>query len=256
MKAVILAGGKGRRLAPYTAVLPKPLMPIGDVPILEVVIRQLRQAGFGDITLAVGYLAELLVAYFGDGSKLGVRIHYSREEQPLGTAGPLGLLDNVNEPFLVMNGDLLTTLNYRLMWDQHHLSGAIATLATYQRDVKIDLGVIETDDGGWVQDYIEKPTYHYTVSTGVYVFAPQVLEYIPRGERGAEAKAARLSSPKSSWPPCRMDLPDLILKLLAAGHQIATYPFDGYWLDIGRQDDYELAISEFEHHRDRFLTSE
>lgn len=236
MKAVILAGGKGRRLAPYTAVLPKPLMPIGDVPILEVVIRQLKQAGFEDITLAVGYLAELLVAYFGDGSKLGVRIHYSREEQPLGTAGPLGLLDRWHEPFLVMNGDLLTTLNYRQMWDQHHLSSAIATLATYQRDVTIDLGVIETDDVGLVQNYIEKPTYHYTVSSGVYVFAPKVLEYIPRGER--------------------MDLPDLILKLLAAGHQIATYPFDGYWLDIGRQDDYELAISEFEHHRDRFLVPE
>ena len=236
MKAVILAGGKGRRLAPYTAVLPKPLMPIGDVPILEVVIRQLRHAGFEDITLAVGYLAELLVAYFGDGSKLGVRIHYSREEQPLGTAGPLGLLDRWNEPFLVMNGDLLTTLNYRLMWDHHHLNSAIATLATYQRDVTIDLGVIETDEGGWVQNYIEKPTYHYTVSSGVYVFAPKALEYIPRGEH--------------------MDLPDLILKLLAAGHQIATYPFDGYWLDIGRQDDYELAISEFEHHRDRFLAPE
>ena len=236
MRAVILAGGKGRRLAPYTAVLPKPLMPIGDVPILEVVIRQLKQSGFEDITLAVGYLAELLVAYFGDGSKLGVRIHYSREEQPLGTAGPLGLLDRWNEPFLVMNGDLLTTLNYRRMWDQHHLSSAIATLATYQRDVTIDLGVIETDDVGLVQNYIEKPTYHYTVSSGVYVFAPKVLEYIPRGER--------------------MDLPDLILKLLAAGHQIATYPFDGYWLDIGRQDDYELAISEFEHHRDRFLVPE
>jgi NDP-sugar pyrophosphorylase family protein len=200
------------------------------------VIRQLKQAGFEEITLAVGYLAELLVAYFGDGSKLGVRIHYSREEQPLGTAGPLGLLDRWNEPFLVMNGDLLTTLDYRLMWDQHHLSSAIATLATYQRDVTIDLGVIETDDVGLVQNYIEKPTYHYTVSSGVYVFAPKVLEYIPRGER--------------------MDLPDLILKLLAAGHQIATYPFDGYWLDIGRQDDYELAISEFEHHRDRFLAPE
>jgi NDP-sugar pyrophosphorylase family protein len=129
-------------LAPYTAILPKPLMPIGDVPILEIVIRQLKHAGCDEITMAVGYLAELLMAYFGDGSKFGLRIGYSREEQPLGTAGPLGLLGELRggEPFLVMNGDLLTTLDYRAMWDHHLSSGALATLAAFQRDAKIDLG--------------------------------------------------------------------------------------------------------------------
>jgi NDP-sugar pyrophosphorylase family protein len=236
MKAVILAGGKGRRLAPYTAVLPKPLMPIGDVPILEVVIRQLGHAGFDQITMAVGYLAELLMAYFGDGSKFGVHLHYSRENQPLGTAGPLSLVQGLDEPFLVMNGDLLTTLNYRAMWDQHRRSGALATLATCRRDVKIDLGVIEIDEQGWVQEYIEKPTYHYAVSTGIYVFDPSVLEHIPSQKR--------------------MDLPDLISDLLAVGCLVAAYPFEGYWLDIGRHDDYERAMLEFEHHRVEFLPVE
>lgn len=208
-------------------------MPIGDVPILEVVVRQLGYAGFDEITMAVGYLAELLMAYFGDGEKLGLRIRYSRESQPLGTAGPLGLIAGLDEPFLAMNGDLLTTLDYKAMWERHQRSGAIATLATCQRDAKIDLGVIEADDNNWVRGYIEKPTYHYTVSTGIYIFEPVVLKYIPAGER--------------------MDLPGLILKLLAANQQIAAYPFMGYWLDIGRPDDYERAVQEFQDHRDQFL---
>jgi len=138
MKAVILAGGRGTRLAPYTTILPKPLMPIGDKPILDIVIRQLRYYGFTDITLAVGYLAELLVAYFGDGDRFGVTIRYSREEQPLGIAGPIALVDGLDEPFLVMNGDVLTTLNFSELMAFHRSSGAIATIATYPRSVKID----------------------------------------------------------------------------------------------------------------------
>ncbi len=233
MKAVILAGGRGQRLAPYTTILPKPLMPIGDVPILEVVVRQLKRAGFDDITLAVGYLAELLMAYFGDGEKLGVRIHYSREDEPLGTAGPLALVQGLAEPFLMMNGDLLTSIDYGRLWQAHAARRAIATLVTFQRDVQIDLGVIETDGEGRVRGYIEKPTYHYTVSTGIYVFEPSVLRYIS--------------------PRARMDLPELILKLLAEGQQVATYPFRGIWLDIGRIDDYQRAVEEFAQHRDEFL---
>jgi NDP-sugar pyrophosphorylase family protein len=236
MQAVILAGGKGRRLAPYTTILPKPLMPIGDLPILEVVIRQLKRAGFDEVTMAVGYLAELLMAYFGDGHKWGVQISYSREEQPLGTAGPLGLIAGLNQPFLVMNGDLLTTLDFRALWDYHLSRGAIATLATFQRDVKIDLGVIDVDQQGWVQGYIEKPVYHYAVSTGIYVFHPDVLGHIPNQQR--------------------MDLPDLILKLLATGERVIAYPFDGIWLDIGRVDDYERAVAEFQDHRTEFLLGE
>lgn len=233
MKAVILAGGKGRRLAPYTAVLPKPLMPIGDVPILEIVIRQLKHAGFTEITMAVGYLAELLMAYFGDGDKFGLKIRYSREETPLGTAGPLALIDGLDKPFLVMNGDLLTTLNYQAMW-KHHLTGnAIGTVATFQRDVNIDLGVLQIDDANYVTGYIEKPTYHYTVSTGIYIFNPEVLQYITPGQP--------------------MDLPDLILRLLQKKHTIAAHSFSGRWLDIGRHDDYEHAIATFEANRYEFL---
>lgn len=233
MKAIILAGGKGTRLAPYTTVLPKPLMPIGDVPILEVVIRQLAYHGFDDITLAVGYLAELLMAYCGDGSKYNVRLSYSREETPLGTAGPLALVPDLQDRFLVMNGDLLTTLNYSDMWQQHQQRQAIATLATYQRDVKIDLGVIENDAEGWVTDYVEKPTYHYAVSTGIYIFEPTILDYIPTGQP--------------------LDLPQLVLKLLEQNKQVSCYPYHGYWLDIGRHDDYQEAIQTFETHRSNFL---
>lgn len=233
MKAVILAGGKGRRLAPYTTVLPKPLMPVGDVPILEIVIRQLKHAGFKEITMAVGHLAELLMAYFGDGSKFGIPIRYSREDHPLGTAGPLSLVQGLDQAFLVMNGDLLTTLDYRAMWKYHKQNASMATLATFQRDVKIDLGVVETDDQHLVQRYVEKPTYHYTVSTGIYVFEPTVLQFIPHSTR--------------------MDLPDLVLKLLASDLRVAAYPFDGYWLDIGRRDDYERSIDVFEQRRDEFL---
>ena len=236
MKAVILAGGKGTRLAPYTAVLPKPLMPIGDIPILEVVVRQLKHAGFDEIIMAVGYLSELLMAYFGDGTKLGVPIRYSREEHPLGTAGPLGLIQGLDEPFLVMNGDLLTTLDYRTMWAFHGDHDAIVTLCTYQRDVKIDLGVIETDSDRRVKRYIEKPTYHYDVSTGIYIFDPAILRYITAGQR--------------------IDLPDLVSQLLAEKRPVATFPLDGYWLDIGRHDDYEQAIQEFEAHRALFLPDE
>ena len=232
MRAVILAGGKGTRLAPYTTILPKPLMPVGDMPILEIVIRQLAHHDIQDITLAVGYLAELLMAYCGDGNKFGVKLDYSREEQPLGTAGPISLIQNLQETFLVMNGDLLTTIDYGEMWKFHKERGAIATLASYRREVKIDLGVIESEDG-WVKDYIEKPTYQYTVSTGIYIFEPEVLKYVEQGQR--------------------LDLPELILRLMRAGQKVNIYNFNGYWLDIGRHDDYDSAVQEFSMHRDEFL---
>ncbi|HXF85327.1 MAG TPA: sugar phosphate nucleotidyltransferase [Anaerolineales bacterium] len=233
MRAVILAGGKGTRLAPYTTILPKPLMPVGDMPILEIVIRQLKKSGFDDITLATGHLAELLMAYCGDGSKFNVKLSYSHEDHPLGTAGPLALVPNLNETFLVMNGDILTTIDYTMMLDYHRKRGALATVACYQRDVKIDLGVIQIDDDNWVSDYIEKPTYHYSVSMGIYLFEPEVLNYIPKGQY--------------------LDLPDLVLKLTRNNKKVNVFRFDGYWLDIGRHDDYERAIEIFEKNRAAFL---
>lgn len=235
MKAIILAGGRGTRLAPYTTVLPKPLMPIGDMPILEVVIRQLAAHGFDDLTLAVGYLAELLQAYCGDGSKYDLKLSYSHEREPLGTAGPITLVPDLNETFLVMNGDLLTTLNYSDMWHYHHERGSIATVATYDREVKIDLGVLEYNADNFVTDYIEKPTYHYSVSTGIYIFDPRILHYLEPGQR--------------------FDLPELILKLLAQNEKVSCYHYAGYWLDIGRHDDYQQAIQTFEANRSQFLPS-
>jgi len=233
MRAVILAGGKGTRLAPYTTVLPKPLMPIGEMPILEIVIRQLERHGFDDLTLAVGHLAELLMAYCGDGSKFNVKLGYSREEQPLGTAGPIALVPNLDDTFLVMNGDLLTTVDYGAMLKYHRKRGAVATIACYQRDVKIDLGVIEVGADNWASNYIEKPTYRYSVSMGIYLFEPAILQYIK--------------------PNQRLDLPELMMNLMREGRRMNVFNFDGYWLDIGRHDDYEKAIEEFSTHRKDFL---
>jgi NDP-mannose synthase len=233
MRAVILAGGKGARLAPYTTVLPKPLMPIGEMPILEIVIRQLERHGFNDLTLAVGYLAELLMAYCGDGSKFNVKLGYSREEKPLGTAGPIALVPDLHDTFLVMNGDLLTTIDYSAMLRYHRERGALATIACYQRDVKIDLGVIEVSADNWVENYIEKPTYHYAVSMGIYLFEPEILKYIPQYQH--------------------LELPELVTKLMKNGQRVNVFNFDGYWLDIGRHDDYERAIEEFSAHRGDFL---
>ena len=226
MKAVILAGGKGRRLRPFTTVLPKPLMPLGEMPIVEVVLRQLAANGFEEVTLAVGYLAELMMAYCGDGSKFGLRVRYSREEQPLGTAGPLALVEGLDDTFLVMNGDVLTTLDMQAMLAQHRANGAVATIATHHRRQQINYGIIESDDNSRVTAYIEKPVHHYQVSMGVYVLEPSVLTHIAPGEY--------------------LDLPDLVRQLMAGGQQVMAYPFDGYWLDIGRHDDYEQAVEEFE----------
>jgi len=233
MRAVVLAGGKGTRLRPYTTVLPKPLMPIGDMPVLEVVLRQLRASGFSRVTMAVGHLAELLQAFFKDGSELGIEIDYSIESQPLGTVGPLTLVPDLSETFLLMNGDTLTDLNYRDLVEFHRKQGAQATIATADRQVNIDFGVVECDDAGRIVRYIEKPSYRYKVSMGIYVFEPTVLSYLEAGER--------------------FDFPDLIQVLIGHGHRVASYPFSGYWMDIGRPDDYARAAEEFEEQRERFL---
>lgn len=233
IRAVVLAGGKGTRLAPYSTVLPKPLMPVGDMPILEIVLRQLKKSGFRRVTIAVGHLAELIEAFFGNGSKWGLRLDYSREDEPLGTAGPLRLVKGLNDTFLVMNGDLLTTLDYRDLVNKHKKSGAIATLAVLRREVKIDLGIIETDENNAVKEYIEKPILKYDISSGIYAFTPVVLRYIPAGRR--------------------FDLPDLIRALIQHGHKVNAYRFTGSWLDIGRPDDYTQAVEEFRRSPRKYL---
>ena len=227
MKVVILAGGKGTRLKPYTTVFPKPLMPINDKPILEIVIRQLKSYGFGEVIITVGHLAELIMTFFRNGSKFGVEIDYSREDKPLGTAGGLGLIkQELNETFLMMNGDVLTTLDFSDLVSYHKRNGAIATIALNRRDVYIDFGVVELDDGNSILGYTEKPEIDYLVSMGVYVFDPRILEYIRPNEY--------------------LDFPDLIKKLISNGEIVKGYIYDGYWLDIGRPDDYERANREIE----------
>jgi NDP-sugar pyrophosphorylase family protein len=234
MKAVILAGGKGTRLAPYTKILPKPLMPIGDMPILEILLHQLRGVNINEVVLTVGHLSELLKAFFQDGSRLGLHIRYSYEEKPLGTAGPLALVDGLDETFLVANGDVLTTLNLCELIDFHKQEKAIASIAVHYRHVKIDFGVIEWGQAPQIGNYIEKPNIDYMVSMGIYIFEPAVLAYIPKGKY--------------------LDFPDLIKKLIAAGEKVVGYPFEGYWQDLGRPDDYENAAADFEKMRSQFLT--
>jgi NDP-sugar pyrophosphorylase family protein len=222
MEAVILAGGKGTRLRPYTTTLPKPLMPVGDRPILEIMISQLQAAGVGKITIAVNHMADLIMAFFGNGEKLGVEITYSIEDRPLGTVGPLRQLHDLPEHFLVMNGDVLTDLDYADLYCTHARGTAPLTIATFQRDTQIDFGVLEIDAAeGRLTGFREKPTYHFDVSTGVYAFSRTLIERIP-GDR-----------------PYGID--NLVLDMLRDGLRVAAYPFQGYWLDIGRPEDYDRA---------------
>jgi len=231
--AVVLVGGRGTRLAPYTADLPKALVPIGGVPVLEILVRRLHKSGVGRIVMAVGHLSSLIMAYFGDGSRFGVEIEYSLEDTPLGTAGPLSLVQNLTDPFLVVNGDLLTDLDFRVMIRRHNESGALATIGLFAREERIDLGVVETDDQDRVTGYIEKPTYQYRASMGAYVFGRAVLPFVPAN--------------------IRFDLPDLVRALIAAREQVAGYEHKGYWLDIGRPEDYARAQDDFERMRGRLL---
>jgi NDP-sugar pyrophosphorylase family protein len=239
-RAVVLAGGLGTRLRPYTTVLPKPLMPVGDRPILDIVIRQLKNAGFDRVTIATGYLAELIEAFFRDGEAYDIPIDYFREEEPLGTVGALAMIEALGESdFLVMNGDVLTDIDYRALLDQHTESGAAATIATTKRDVQISLGVLsfgDPEDDARLTGYMEKPKVRYEASMGVYCFAPRALDQISAGER--------------------LDFPDLVLKLIAAGETVRASRSDAYWLDIGRHDDYETAMEEFEEVRSRLIPGE
>lgn len=233
MQAVILAGGKGRRLLPYTTVLPKPLMPIGDYPIIEVILRQLSQSGFTRISICTGYLHELIHAYLDTNRNLGVRLDYTHEHEPLGTIGPLRLIPDLDDMFLVMNGDILTDIDYRKLVEAHNKSGAIATVATYQRDVNIDFGVLERNETNRITAFREKPTFHFDVSMGIYVFSKRILEYVP--------------------PGTSFGFDQLMYTLIDKGETVNSFPFSGYWLDIGRPDDYARSIEEFERLKDRFL---
>ncbi len=235
MQAVILAGGKGTRLKPYTANFPKPLVPLGDRPILEIIIRQLAAQKFSRIVLSTGHLAELIQAYFGDGSRFGITIEYVRELTPLNTAGALQLLQSVDENFLVMNGDILTDLNYALFLEEHIRNQHLATIACKKRETRIDFGVLEKDPvSGKLSGYHEKPVYAHLVSMGIYALSH---------------KAKDLIQPKEA-----IGMPDLLLRIKEKYDGVFCRETSCYWLDIGRVDDYEAAQKEFESRSEQLLT--
>jgi NDP-mannose synthase len=227
MKAVILAGGKGTRLRPYTTVIPKPLVPVGDKAVLEILLENLRICDIREVVLCVNHLAELIMAYFGDGRKYGLKIEYSMEDRPLSTVAPLKLLKNLPDDFLVMNGDLLTELNFGDFYRHHMDRNALLTVATYRRTVKIDFGVLEIDDClNRATGFKEKPSYDFEVSMGVYGFNRRALELVPDNKS--------------------FGFDDLMRKMLEENELVNTYRYDGYWLDIGRPIDYEQANKDYD----------
>jgi NDP-sugar pyrophosphorylase family protein len=223
VKAVILAGGKGRRLAPFTVAFPKPLVPVGDRAVLEILIRGLVRSGITEVVLAVDHLAELIMAYVEGHPSLKnlARYRFVRDAAPSGTAGPLARIEGLDETFLVTNGDLLTTLDFRELVAHHRASNATLTVAVHKKPVKLSLGVLDIASDGLVRKYTEKPEMHYEVSMGVYVYEPRALKYITPGEY--------------------LDFPDLVRRLLDAGERVAAWRNDAYWLDIGNPDDYARA---------------
>jgi NDP-sugar pyrophosphorylase family protein len=225
MRAVILAGGRGTRLAPYTTVLPKPLVPVGERPILELILHQLSRAGFDRVDLCVGHLGELIRAYLADSGTVpaGMKLNYHVEDTPLGTAGAIRNLEEPTGSLLVMNGDILTTLPYADLIAFHEQQGATLTIASHRAEVNVDLGVIEGDDAV-VTGYVEKPALEYEVSMGVYAYSPTAVAHIPEG---------------------RFDLPDLVLALIAAGERVCKFGFTGPWYDIGTAGELSNASAAF-----------
>lgn len=233
MLAVILAGGKGTRLKPFTMTIPKPLLPLGDVPIIEVVLAQLAHAGITRVAMTLGHMAHLFKASIGTGERFGLQVEYYTENEPLGTAAPLRLINELDDYFLVMNGDLLTTLSYQSLINSHKDSGAWGTIAAHRREVYIDYGVLNLSSTNELTGYTEKPTLPYVVSMGINVLSRQCLDYIPHNGR--------------------FDMPDLMLAMRDDGKHVSCYPTDCYWQDIGRFDDYQQASEDFVADASRFL---
>jgi len=232
-QAVILAGGKGTRLRPYTVVLPKPLMPIGEYPILEVIVRQLSYHGFTKIIMAVNHQAELIKAFFGNGEKWNISIEYSLEDKPLGTMAPLKLIKNLPENFLVMNGDILTDLSFGHFYSEHVTNNELFTISSHKREQVIDYGVLELNKKNELIGFTEKPRTNYEVSMGIYMVNHKVLEFIPNCQS--------------------YGFDSLMLDLLKKKHKVSVKSYSGKWLDIGRPEDYIEAIEQFDTMKEIFL---
>ena len=234
IRAVILAGGKGARLRPFTAVLPKPLVPLGNRSIIEILLNQLSASGIVKVTICTGYLAELIQAVCGHGEKWGLEIDYIKEDEPLGTAGPLAHIESSEAPLLVMNGDLLTTLDFGGLVDFHIAEKADFTIGVFTREVKIDFGVIELGENDEFEGYLEKPTYYYDVSMGVNVIGENARQLVDAGQY--------------------LDMPDLVLKTHHNKGRVKCCRQACRWLDIGRMDDYGMAQEMFEKGESEFLS--
>ena len=225
-RAIILAGGKGTRLKPYTISLPKPLIPIGEMPILEIIIRQLKKSGFEHITITVNHMAEIIKAFFGDGSKWNIKIDYTIELKPLSTMGPVTLINDLPDNFLVMNGDVLTDLNYCDFYNMHLATSSNFTIASYRRLEKIDFGVLTNNLENQLIEFAEKPSYNYLVSMGVYMVSKEIVNNIPGDTFFGFDHLMKLLIEKSEFP--------------------SIYEYDGYWLDIGRPEEYEKAVNDID----------
>lgn len=235
MKALILVGGKGTRLKPYTTSIPKPLLPVGDRPILEIILFQLKVAGITDITLAVGHMSQLFESFFQDGKKYGLNISYSFEDKPLGTAGAVAsVIDNLGKDFIVMNGDLLTSLDYKKLIKYHLKNKSSATIATFKREVKMDFGVIEMEKDGKLKSLVEKPSFFYNFGMGINLL---------------NAESVKSLLKKNVY----LDMPDLMLKLKDQGKSVFCFTEDCFWLDMGRPEDFEKATEVFEARKNEFI---
>jgi NDP-sugar pyrophosphorylase family protein len=233
-RAVILAGGRGTRLRPFTIAIPKPLVPVGDEPVLAIILRQLRAAGFSRVTMAVNHQADLIRAYFGDGSNWGLRVDYSLETMALGTMAPLRLIRDLPENFIVMNGDVLANLDLGAFFDAHCRSGSLFTISACRREQHIDYGVLEVDPDQGLKRIIEKPTIPYLVSMGIYAVNRRTLELIPENT------------------PFGFD--QHVQSILEQHHRVDVIEHKGYWLDIGRPDDYERATEDVARNGIAFFT--
>jgi len=237
MQAIVMAGGKGSRLHPYSAIFPKPLMPLGDRPILEILLLQLKASGVDNIIIAVNHLRHLIESFFGDGSRFGLQITYSFEDVPLGTAGPISLLlDRLDDDFIVTNGDLLTTLDIAAMIQDHRSRGADATIGAYRRELRSEFGILETDENMLMTGYREKPTFAHLVSMGLYVLRRDAV---------------------SRWltPGIHKDMPALVTDMQGANQMVLCHSQDCFWLDIGRPEDFAEAQRIIEERPDAFWPS-
>jgi NDP-sugar pyrophosphorylase family protein len=232
-RAVILAGGQGTRLKPYTIVLPKPLVPVGNLPIMEILLNQLKSAGFTHITIAVNHLAEIIMAYFQDGKKWGITIDYSIEDKPLSTMGPLKLIKDLPDNFLIMNGDVLTDLNFAAFMDNHLKEKRLFSISSFIRTDKSEYGVLNINADSELTEFKEKPEYSFQVSMGIYAVNKKIMDYIPEHTF--------------------FGFDHLMYKLLEEKQPVKVIPHQGIWLDIGRPTDYQLALDTFESDPKKFM---